>query len=116
MLLKKDGVSRQEVAKGVAQQYRRPSFNISIRDLLKNINPKQKFGGYFLTKKDGVSRQEVAKGVAQQYRRPSFTLYYTSNTKKVNKIAVNKNRRSPGTRECQKWCYPKFSSVCYKHM
>lgn len=40
--IKKDGVSRQEVAKGVAQQYRRPSFNISIRDLLKNINPQDK--------------------------------------------------------------------------
>ena len=40
--IKKDGVSEQEVAKGVAQQYPRPSFNISIRDLLKNINTKTK--------------------------------------------------------------------------
>ena len=38
--IKKDGVSEQEVAKGVAQQYPRPSFSISIRDLLKNINIK----------------------------------------------------------------------------
>ena len=29
---------RQEVAKGVAQQYR-PSSNISIADLLRNVNP-----------------------------------------------------------------------------
>ena len=40
--IKKDRISRQEVTKGVAQQYRHPSFNISIRDLLKNINPQYK--------------------------------------------------------------------------
>ena len=39
--IKKDGVSEQEVAKGVAQQYSHPS-TISIRDLLKNVNPNDK--------------------------------------------------------------------------
>jgi len=48
MLLKKDGVSEQGVVKDVAQQYPRPSFNFSIRDLLKNINPKKKFCMIFL--------------------------------------------------------------------
>ncbi len=37
--IKKDEFSRQEVAKGVAQQYR-PSSTISIYDLLRNVNPK----------------------------------------------------------------------------
>lgn len=36
--IKKDEFVRQEVAKGVAQQYR-PSSNISIADLLRNVNP-----------------------------------------------------------------------------
>ncbi len=39
--IKKDEFSRQEVANGVAQQYR-PSSSISIRDLLKNVNPNDK--------------------------------------------------------------------------
>ncbi len=37
--IKKDEIVRQEVAKGVAQQYR-PSSNISISDLFANVNPK----------------------------------------------------------------------------
>ena len=36
--IKKDEIMRQEVAKGVSQQYR-PSSNINIADLLKNVNP-----------------------------------------------------------------------------
>ena len=39
--IKKDEFSRQEVAKGVAQQYR-PSSTISIYDLLRNVNPSDK--------------------------------------------------------------------------
>ena len=35
---KKDEFSRQEVAKGVAQQYRPSSYTISIAELLKNGN------------------------------------------------------------------------------
>ena len=40
--IKREGVSRQEVANGVAQQYRRPSTTISIAELFRNINPNDK--------------------------------------------------------------------------
>ena len=40
--IKKDGLYGQEVVKNVAQQYPTPSSNISIRDLLKKINPQYK--------------------------------------------------------------------------
>ncbi|MBQ9113915.1 MAG: hypothetical protein IJY05_03225 [Clostridia bacterium] len=63
--IKKDKFSRQEVAKGVAQQYRPLSSTISISDLLGNVNPFDKdFYKYipkmfFENKNKGESDSEI---------------------------------------------------------
>ena len=77
--IKKDRISRQEVAKGVAQQYRHPSFNISIRDLLKNINPQDK--GFYkdipkqFFKDEKLTLDAIEKNTNLNFKRPSRKIW-----------------------------------------